>query len=440
MGETGESRKLSPVIASNESDLISSMQHAIELIDVAYGNEHKKHDRKEKKPEEEYIRKEVAKDLSKIGYNVLYYHPVFVESKFLDVLPDFAWDPLKLSKYPNVYLMGKRHSNQLIVLFTGTEVGLDNRDLLQDGKSATYADSYPRRYSKKIPYVPNGHLGFRDGVYNLMNRGFFDAAEKQDNGSNLDFDCEMEDKDFAKDINGENPTIKNFICLFEIQAPNDKGKPVEIYVMGHSLGAGIAQVSLGVFAGLHWDEDSPDLSIESHIRTDPNYLKKYDLKGVFLFAPPRSVYSHYGDDDLKTCAPVKWFGDRKHPEHHWDDESVRYNIRKKALSGKVEKSEAPSNRWEPDPIEVYDKFGISKRTVTVINEADFVPVIWSPVKAMVHCNEGEHFGIPVIIDRRGIARIIYHETDPEYSDHNWKWRYDQPHRSSAYKAAIDDLN
>lgn len=315
------------------------MLEAISLAEISYGNG----------IEGTWAKRQAAAAVfSQAGYNVLYY------------IPNYNW----FLRDPNLFVLGRTGSNSITILFTGTEVADNPYDIVQDLKTSAFADDP----NESFYYIPNGHAGFRAGIANLIEQGFF--ADIGTLESLRTRRCTDEQGNFA--VAPQDVSLADFICRYRIRAGDD---PIEVTIIGHSLGAGLAQMSLGVFSGLRW--------MNGQVQRDPDWPLL--VRRMYAFAPPLALYTRYE----RTCDPLS---------------------------------------EEENPINVYNRFGLVDISHQVIRDGDVVPAAWNPVRNM-HCVVGEHFGHYYRIPRSGNT-VHYEGIGQEL------WRLDRPHASRSYEAAI----
>ncbi len=329
---------------------MSAIADAALLMEISYCDTEKKNVRKK--------RENAALDYRALGYDAAYFHP-----RYYVFLHD-----------PNLFLLGRPGSNELTVVFTGTEVGFNPFDLIQDLRAGL---SYKGRRDGK-PYVPRGHTGFRSSFRNVVRKDFFDGANTFDE---LDEHCVDQTITPSAGAFDEDPQVSlaNFICRNNIRSDNENEK-IRLTIIGHSLGAGIAQMSLGAFEGLTWrrEEGAPPRV------NPPGEAWPFEVKAAYLFAPPLALYPRD-----KACAPV-------------DGSS---------------------------PIDVYERNSLADRTYAIIRDGDMVPALWNPLKRSFHCVEGEHFGTFVRIPRGKSIAFIERDVD---------WSNAEPHRPKNYRNAVDE--
>ncbi len=342
---------LLPETDRGDVDTVSALAHAALLMEISYCA-----------TEEDSVtkkRKDAALDYRDLGYDAAYFHP-----RYYLILHD-----------PNLFLLGRPGSNEVTVVFTGTEVGFNPFDLIQDLRTGV---SYKGRKDGK-PYVPRGHGGFRSSFRNVIRKDFFDDAYSIAELADHCAEQEFKQPDVAFD-NGPRVSLANFICRNKIRS-GDANEKIKVTVIGHSLGAGIAQMSLGAFEGLTWRrEDGLPPQINPPADDWP-----FEVKTAYLFAPPLALYAR----DAESCEEFK----------------------------------------DQNPIKTYASYALGEdRVYTIIRDGDMVPAIWNPLKRSFHCVEGEHFGTYVRIPRG--AGIAFIEKDVD-------WTNAEPHRPRNYRDAID---
>lgn len=322
------------------------MVQAIRFAEITYGNG----------IDDTWMKRtEAAARFSAEGYNSLYY------------LPRYNW----FLSDPNVFVLGRRHSHAVMILFTGTEVSDNPYDIVQDVKTNLYRDTEVEGNL----YMPAGHAGFRAGILNLINVGFIRR------------DLTMQDLRGEACQDQRQGRFAEFICRYEIADPA-RTDPIEVTVVGHSLGAGLAQIATPAFEGLSWHNAGTSEAPDWRVRRREGWPLR--VRHLFAFAPPLAVYSHSDE----TCEEIQ-----------------------------------PNNPIQilRDPT-LYDGPTLHDRTSMVIREGDMVPVAWNPVRRDMHCVPGQHFGTLYNIPRNGSAMEDGRQED---------WRIDRPHASSSYQRAIE---
>ncbi len=338
-----------PEIDRGDIETMSAIADAALLMEISYCDTEKESVRKK--------REDAALDYRALGYDAAYFHP-----RYYVFLHD-----------PNLFLLGRPGSNELTVVFTGTEVGFNPLDLIQDLRTGA---SYKGRKDGK-PYVPRGHTGFRSSFRNVIRKDFFENATTFDD---LDEHCRNQEPRYPQSIFDDAPRVSlaNFICRNKIRNGNENEK-IRLTVIGHSLGAGIAQMSLGAFEGLTWRRDDglpPGVN-------KPAGAWPFEVKAAYLFAPPLALYPRDKQCDVLDVT---------------------------------------------SPIDVYRQNSLADRTYAVIRDGDMVPALWNPLKRAFHCVEGEHFGTFVRIPRGESIAFIERNVD---------WTNAEPHRPRNYRDAVD---
>lgn len=340
------------------------MLETIRLIDVSYGNGLRETWDK---------RTAAANCFSAMGYNVLYYHPTY-SAIFRD---------------PNVFILGRSGSSEIIFLFTGTEYNDNWFDVVQDFRTRTTGDTPAAgRF-----YIPTGHAGYRDGVANLIRDQFLplprdangDPSTRDEDGlrwSDLTTNC-----DPGQRYGGS--VLVRFICDNQIASPNDRDQKIDVILTGHSLGAGQAQLAMPMLDGLVWAGNA-----DNGFSVQPNEFWPFRVRHLYAFAPMLAVYAR----DHDTCAPLN--SDRR-----------------------------PRGLNHVNPFEVIERHGLNTRASMIIREGDMVPVFWSPLASDPHCVPGQHFGTYYRINHEGTRM------DRVDLDH---WALDRPHTSEHYMAPVED--
>ena len=337
-----------PEASRGDIETVTAIADAALLMEISYCNTEQKNVRKK--------REDAAFDYRALGFDAAYFHP-----RYYFFLHD-----------PNLFLLGRPGSNELTVVFTGTEIAFNPFDIIQDLRTGL---SYKGRKDGK-PYVPRGHAGFRSSFRNVIRKDFFENAMTftalNDHCDRLSLNTQPNGFDDSPRV-----SLANFICRNEIRNGNPNEK-IKITVIGHSLGAGIGQMSLGAFEGLTWRrEKGVDAQIEK-----PSEDWPFVVKTAYFFAPPLALYPRDRD-----CNKHQGAG----------------------------------------PIDVYERNTLHKRTFAVIRDGDMVPAIWNPIKRSAHCVEGQHFGTFVRIPR-GEGTAFIESVD---------WENAEPHRPRNYRSAID---
>lgn len=220
-----------------------------------------------------------------------------------------------------IYLVSRSGSNRLYVVIRGTD---NFGDVVQDLKAKSYTDTYRDGQF----YLPPGHGGFRRGMLNIINSGVLRMNE-----FDAQFDCGR--------LGRRSSLLARHLCRNGM--PTGPGE-VEVVLVGHSLGAGIALVGASAFAGLEHRKVPGDMIIDG---------QKYwplRLAAVVGFAPPYAVYSR---TDLEAGIKV--------PPGYQD-------------------------QWS-----ILGKSGIIDRTILFINDRDLVPGL--------SVGYGRHFGHRFRVDR-----------------------------------------
>lgn len=148
--------------------------------------------------------------------------------------------------YPEVFILSKERSGQLIILFVGTDSA---GDWIQNAKSTNYEDVAV----EDTFYIPSGHAGFRRGMYNLIKNQFF--------------------------TNHINKHIEKY------NVKKSENELVKVTITGHSQGAGLAQFATPIIDGYKYKKGA--------ITKEINW--PYTVQAVYAFAPPYAV-SHTKSD------------------------------------------------------------------------------------------------------------------------------------------------
>jgi hypothetical protein len=322
------------------------MVQAIQFSEITYGNGIRDTWAK---------RTAAAARFSAAGYHSLYY------------LPSYNW----FIRDPNLFVLGRTGSHEIMILFTGTEVYDNPYDIIQDTKTNLYFDD-PEPGDL---YIPAGHAGFRAGVLNLINVGFLPRTLS------------------LNDLRGDGcqepnaSALVDFSCRYRIADPT-RTDPIQVTIVGHSLGAGLAQIMTPSVEGLSWYNDGTSDAPAWRVRRREGW--PFRVHHLFAFAPPLAVYSH--DDD--TCVEIQ----PNNPIAILRDRSI------------------------------YGGPSLHERASMVIHEGDMVPVIWNPVRRNMHCVPGQHFGRFFSIPRNGGAMLDGRDVD---------WRINRPHASASYQTSIE---
>ncbi len=142
--------------------------------------------------------------------------------------------------YPEAFILSSPRTDRVIILFVGTvSIG----DWLQNIKSTNYEDVPV----KETFFVPSGHAGFRHGIYNLIHNGFFKE------------------------------TLSKHISEHNVQST--RGVSVKITIIGHSQGAGLAQLAAPIVDGYKYTG-------QKIARTDD---WPYEVEAIYAYAPPYAV-------------------------------------------------------------------------------------------------------------------------------------------------------
>jgi len=164
-------------------------------------------------------------------------------------------------RHPEVYVIGNPADQSLNIVFVGSN---DLSDWYQNAKASVYEDDG----EAGDPFIPSGHAGFRRGVTNLIDSGFF---------------------------SDELPEL----CRAWGIRPGADGR-VPVFVSGHSLGAAIAQLSLPVLDGWH---HTGERAVDGAFVIERGE-GLFSVRGVHLIAPPYAIASdEYLDEDLP---PERW--------------------------------------------------------------------------------------------------------------------------------------
>ena len=343
-------------VSPSDQSTLDALYEAITLSDITYAENIGASNKKEK-------RENAARWFAARGYDSLYYNP------------RVNW----FVREPNLFVLGKAKSNHIIIVFHGTEAFDDPTDLFTNIQTKT--DDALLDDAQGM-YLPSGHRGFRRAALNLLRRGFVSPdmadrsiAEQCSNSANeLTFD-----KDLGHlQTKSTHPTLLNFICAHDIHDEN-AGPTIDITLIGHSLGSGIAQMSLGFFDGLmapqNAEAEPTEVSRKEHW--------PFRVRQAFLFAPPLALHTR--------------------------------------SNGECERN------TQNNPVDIYRREELTSRTHMIIRQGDMIPFLWNPLNAFgVHCVQGEHFGHLVDIDRSGNVSLM--------GEVDWKLR--EPHHSASYRSAL----
>ena len=281
-----------------------------------------------------------------------------------------------LTTFPSVYLLSKPQSHRIIVYFPGLDAAASPADLLQSLKAGAAEDQpFPGRL-----YIPRGHEGFREGVLNLADDGFFLQAKSFEE---LAQECGPA-AEGSESSNRKIVSLASFICAYDVIDPS-RSDPIELVVGGHSLGAGVAQSALGAFSGLTWRQENTG----SWTVAPPERNWPFRVSAAYLYSPPLALYPR--------------------------DESCR-----------------PIAREDVNPKNVYAANGLIDRTYSIIKDGDPIPDLWRPGGPSINCVEGEHIGKKVAIPRG---------EDPDVAAKQpvaFDWHNPFPHRLQSYRRALEN--
>lgn len=255
---------------------------------------------------------------------------------------------------PNFFLASRKRTGRVFVIFPGTE---GTFDWMQNALFGAYTD----RVNDGKFYVPPGHAGFRRAVLNIYNSNLVRADEFAGGPLN----CSAADP--------RRSALAAHVCEHEVMRPgSDK---IDLVLVGHSRGAGIAQLASPMFHGLRWNGR----------QVAPAANWPYRVEAVFAYAPPYAIYRR---PDSEVFASAR---------------------------------DLPS-QWD-----VLTNHGLIERTFMVIQDADMVPAIWSPLnyKHDAHFSQGRHYGKLIRITRDGELR--WEPTD---------WSVESPHLPEGYCRAV----
>lgn len=294
-------------------------------------------------------------------YNALSYNAAFLRPRLS-----------ALTTFPSVYLLSKTRSHRIIVYFPGVNAAASPADVLQSLKAGTSED---QPIAERL-YVPRGHEGFREGVLNLIDAGFFLQAKSFEE---LEEECRLSaERTGAPDQ--KTVSLARFICAYDVVDPA-RSDPIELVVAGHSLGAGVAQSALGVFNGLTWRRaNTGGWTVSSSERSWP-----FRVNAAYLYSPPFALYPRNED-----CRPVDGV----------------------------------------NPIDVYAENGLTELTYSTIKDGDPVPELWRPGGPSINCVEGDQFGKKVAIPRGNAPDVAAKE--PVVIE----WENPFPHRLQSYRKAL----
>lgn len=300
------------------------------------------------------------RDYSALSYNAAYLRP--------------RLSPL--TTFPSIYLLSKPQSHRIIVYFPGVDAAASPADVIQSLKAGAAEDQpFPGQL-----YVPRGHEGFREGVRNLADDGFFLQAKSFEE---LEQECRPA-AEGSKSSNRKIVSLASFICAYDVIDPS-RSDPIELVVGGHSLGAGVAQSALGAFSGLTWrQENTGSWAVAPAERNWP-----FRVSAAYLYSPPLALYPRNGN-----CRPV-------------DGASV-------------------------NPIDIFVEKGLADLTFSIIKDGDPVPDLWRPGGPSINCVEGDHFGKKVAIPR-GDEPDVAARPPLEI-----RWENPFPHRLESYRAALEN--
>jgi len=151
----------------------------------------------------------------------------------------YSWD-----NYPEVYLLSRPDTDQLVSIFVGTNSA---EDWIENIKTNIFWDTG----KKNAVYIPPGHAGYRRGVMNLSHGEFF-----------------------TKHLPGH------------VEKYMDSNKVISIQVLGHSQGGGIAQLI------------AP--ALDGHIYKKKKVKGKRDnwklsVDTIYIFGAPYAVSKRHSD-------------------------------------------------------------------------------------------------------------------------------------------------
>ncbi len=205
---------------------------------------------------------------NELGYDASYYAPASGIVHWLDVGP---WD------FPELYLLSRKASGEVIVVFVGSNSG---HDWFQNLKVTNYQDSAVTDQM----YIMPGHGGFRAGMLNLIGSGFFDLDPCTDAA-----DTSADDSCSA---------LTQHLQKYQVESGDT---PIRIILTGHSQGAGLAQLAASLFDGFHYLQDGRIAVQESW---------PYRVVRILRYASPYAV-SKAGCVAEQTCPdPWKLIADR----------------------------------------------------------------------------------------------------------------------------------
>ena len=146
--------------------------------------------------------------------------------------------------FPEVYLLSQARSQQVLVLFVGTNsVG----DWIENNNSSVSKDEK----SASQYYVPQGHKGFRNGIVHLAKKGFFDEV------------------------------LPAHVARYGVS--DGSGQKIRLVVAGHSQGAGLAQLASPALAGFN--------HINGGIARVADW--PFTVSNIYSYAPPYAI-AHQG--------------------------------------------------------------------------------------------------------------------------------------------------
>jgi len=261
--------------------------------------------------------------------------------------------------FPETFILSSPDSRDVFIVFTGSEA-------TDDWVRNIWARHYPEVATPGASYIPPGAGGIRSGVRNLLYHEFVTPPHSLRTSILNDHWMRFHPGDVD--------------ALTQEDA-------ISIYIVGHSQGAGIAQVAATVLHGLCTVEAEsgctvdPALSAANSDIGDDNDVGRfsdwpYAVRGIFAYAPPYIISRSYE-------------GSRSH--------------------------------WA-----TLHQYQLVDRTVMIIREGDPVPTLYNAAKS-IHFVEGQHFGRLLHINRRGdIVRL----------DNTPGWNFNHPHRSTDYCASV----
>ena len=186
---------------------------------------------------------------AKLGFRAAYVHP------------NYNW----FFRDPNYYVLGIPGSNRVTIVIPGTEGGSNPLDNWQNIKATAFWDKPGTQRKARVQraYIPRGHTGFRSSASAALRHGnLFEHANSKTELLNYCGSFEPE-KRIKTDSDFGTFHIADFICLNNIMSPDSDGS-INVVLVGHSRGAGIAQMLAPAIDGYYWPEGAEKKLEERH--------------------------------------------------------------------------------------------------------------------------------------------------------------------------------